>query len=72
MEWAIIAPDEARGPLDAPLRHADDPLKRGLVRLLRQYLNEVNAQQTRFNVQVAAYSIALEHVIRLEQRLERR
>jgi CHASE1-domain containing sensor protein len=39
-------------------------VKRGLVRLLQQYLNEVNAQQSRFNALVAA------HVMRLEQRVD--
>lgn len=67
--WAIIEPDEAAvystrrfgGPITA--------FKRVLIRLLRQYFVQVNAQQSRFNADVAA------HVMRLEERvgeLERR
>lgn len=64
VEWAILAPEEAKV---YSTRRGGKPitlLKRGLVRLLRQYLNEVNAQQSRFNALVAA------HVMRLEQRVE--
>lgn len=68
-QWAIIEPDEAAvystrrfgGPITA--------FKRVLVRLLRQYFVQLNAQQSRFNADVAA------HVMRLEERvgeLERR
>jgi hypothetical protein len=64
VEWAIIAPEEARVYSTRRLGRPITLLKRGLVRLLRQYLNEVNAQQSRFNALVAA------HVMRLEQRVE--
>jgi hypothetical protein len=64
VEWAILAPDEAKVYSTRPLGRPITLLKRGLVRLLRQYLNEVNAQQSRFNALVAA------HVMRLEQRVE--
>lgn len=69
VEWAIIEPDEARVYSTRSYGRPITWLKRGLVRLLRQYLNEVAAQQSRFNAQVAA------HVLRLEERvaeLERR
>ena len=38
-------------------------VKRALVLLLRQYIGQVSAQQSRFNAQVAA------HVVRLEERV---
>jgi hypothetical protein len=64
-EWAVIAvePDilfsSRRG--GAPVT----ALKRLLVRLLRQYLGEMEAQQTRFNISVVA------KLQELEDRLER-
>jgi hypothetical protein len=64
MEWAILAPEEARVYSTRRYGKPVTWLKRGLVRLLRQYLNEVNAQQSRFNALVAA------HVMRLEQRVD--
>ena len=64
IEWAILAPEEAKVYSTRTLGQPITLLKRGLVRLLRQYLNEVNAQQSRFNALVAA------HVMRLEQRVE--
>jgi hypothetical protein len=64
VEWAILAPEEAKVYSTRPLGKPITLLKRGLVRLLRQYLNEVNAQQSRFNALAAA------HVMRLEQRVE--
>ena len=43
-------------------------LKRLLVRLLRQYLVQIAAQQSRFNAHVAAHIISLEdRVLALEQ-----
>jgi hypothetical protein len=64
MQWAILAPEEARVYSTRRLGKPITLLKRALVRLLRQYLNEVNAQQSRFNALVAA------HVMRLEQRVD--
>jgi hypothetical protein len=67
--WAIIEPDEAEvystrrfgGPVTA--------VKRVLIRLLRQYLVQMSAQQSRFNAEVAAHVMALEErVSELEQR----
>ena len=60
----MLAPEEAKVYSTRRLGQPITLLKRGLVRLLRQYLNEVNAQQSRFNALVAA------HVMRLEQRVE--
>jgi hypothetical protein len=64
VEWAILAPEQARVYSTRRYGQPITLVKRGLVRLLRQYLNEVNAQQSRFNALVAA------HVVRLEQRVE--
>jgi hypothetical protein len=69
VEWAIIDPD--RAPVYSTRRFGRPItlLKRLLVRFLSQYLNEVTAQQSRFNAAAAA------HVMRLEERvteLERR
>jgi hypothetical protein len=64
MEWAILAPEEAKVYSTRRYGRPVTLVKRGLVRLLRQYLNEVNAQQSRFNALVAA------HVMRLEERVE--
>lgn len=64
VEWAILAPEEAKVYSTRRYGKPITLLKRGLVRLLRQYLNEWSAQQSRFNALVAA------HVMRLEQRVE--
>jgi hypothetical protein len=51
-EWALIEVDTS---LIRSTRRAGAPLtwlKRGLLRLLRQYTNELEAQQTRFNIGV--------------------
>lgn len=64
MQWAILDPEEARVYSTRRMGRPITLVKRGLVRLLRQYLNEVNAQQSRFNALVAA------HVMRLEQRVD--
>jgi hypothetical protein len=64
VQWAILAPREAKVYSTRRYGQPITLLKRMLVRLLRQYLNEVSAQQSRFNAAVAA------HVMRLEQRVE--
>jgi hypothetical protein len=69
IEWAIIDPELARVYSTRRYGQPITLLKRLLVRFLAQYLNEVAAQQSRFNALVAA------HVMRLEERvaeLERR
>ena len=51
-EWALIEVDTS---LIRSTRRAGAPLtwlKRGVLRLLRQYTNELEAQQTRFNIGV--------------------
>jgi hypothetical protein len=68
-EWALIDVDAS---LMRSTRRAGAPvtgLKRLLLRLLRQYTNELEAQQTRFNVGVLA---RLEELDRRIAELERR
>ena len=69
LEWAVIEPDldvvrstrRYGGPITA--------VKRALVRALRQYLAERDAQQTRFNLHVVVRLAELEERLeRLEQR----
>lgn len=71
LEWALIEPDvgEVRSTrrFGAPVTL----LKRGLLRILRQYHAELIAEQTRFNVNVVTYIQRLEaRVQELEDRLE--
>jgi hypothetical protein len=59
-EWAIV---EVDSELLYSTRKGGAPitwLKRMLLRLLRQYTTELEAQQTRFNVGVVAYLESLE------------
>ena len=59
-EWAII---EVDGELLYSTRKGGAPitwLKRMLLRLMRQYTTELEAQQTRFNVGVVAYLESLD------------
>ena len=72
MEWATIEPDadlmRSTRRLGAPITWA----KRQLVHVLRQYLRELQSQQTRFNLNVLVRLAELEdRVARLEDR-ERR
>jgi hypothetical protein len=62
-EWAIIEPDESGVRSTRPRGRPITALKLLLVRLLRQYIGQMTAQQSRFNAQVAA------HVVRLEERV---
>ena len=68
-EWAIIEPDHARiystRRFGAPLTW----LKRALLRFLRQYNDQIVAQQSRFNAHVLAHVMNLDERVReLEQR----
>ena len=69
-DWAVI---DVRLDNVRSTRRAGAPVtrfKRFLVRMLRQYNNEEQAQVTRFNVHLLGYVAALEdRVERLEQRL---
>ena len=65
LEWALIEPDVAK--LRSTRRYGAPVtwLKRMLLRGLQQYHNEVNYQQTRFNLQV------LRKIVELEERVEK-
>jgi hypothetical protein len=62
-EWAIIEPETARVYSTRRLGRPITMAKRLLVRMLRQYIGQMSAQQSRFKAQVGA------HVLRLEQRV---
>jgi hypothetical protein len=71
MEWANIEPDpdlmRSTRKLGAPITWA----KRQLVHIMRQYLRELQAQQTRFNLNVLIRVAELEdRVTRLEEPAE--
>jgi hypothetical protein len=66
--WAMIEPDESEVYSTRRLGAPVTLLKKLLVRLLRQYLDQVNAQQSRFNAHAVGHLIALEErVSRLEE-----
>lgn len=70
--WAIIEPEEAEVYSTRRLGAPITLLKRLLVRLLRQYLVQISAQQSRFNAHLAAHVISLEdRVAALEQAAQR-
>lgn len=62
-EWAIIEPEEAEIYSTRRLGRPITWIKQLLVKLLRQYIGQISAQQSRFNAQIAA------HVMRLEERV---
>ena len=71
LEWAVLEPDvepvRSTRRLGAPITW----VKRGLVHLLRQYLGQIVAQQTRFNIHVVTFVSQLDdRVRRLEDRRE--
>jgi hypothetical protein len=73
MEWANIEPDpdlmRSTRRLGAPITWA----KRQLVHVMRQYLRELQSQQTRFNLNVVIRVAELEdRVARLEEHAEDR
>ena len=65
LEWAVIEPDLANVRSTRPRGAPITWLKRMLLRALQQYHNEVNHQQTRFNLHV------LRTLLELEERVER-
>jgi hypothetical protein len=70
-EWAVIEPDIANTRSTRRLGAPITWFKRALVRALRQYLGEITAQQTRFNLHVVIRLAELEErVERLEQQRE--
>jgi hypothetical protein len=62
-EWAIIAPEPEHVYSTRRFGRPITAVKLLLVRMLRQYIGQMTAQQSRFNAQMAA------HVMRLEQRV---
>jgi hypothetical protein len=73
VEWAIIEPEQAEVVSTRRLGRPITAVKLLLVRLLRQYLGEMSAQQSRFNAHVAAHVLRLEErVAELEQAADRR
>jgi hypothetical protein len=68
LEWALVEPDpelvRSTRALGAPVTW----IKRGLVRVLRQYLGQIVDQQTRFNIQLMAFVSELDdRVTHLEE-----
>jgi hypothetical protein len=67
-EWVMIEPDQARVYSTRRWGAPVTWLKRLLLRLLRQYNDQVLAQQSRFNAHVAAHVMSLdERVSSLER-----
>jgi hypothetical protein len=62
-EWAIIEPDHAEIYSTRRFGRPITAVKRLLIRFLRQYFDQVTAQQSRFNAQVAA------HIMNLDERV---
>jgi hypothetical protein len=62
--WAMIEPDEAEVYSTRRYGAPVTVLKRMLIRLLRQYLVQVSAQQSRFNANVVAQLVRLEERVR--------
>ena len=65
LEWALIEPDMTKLRSTRRLGGPVTWLKKALARGLQQYHNEVNFQQTRFNIQL------LRKLMELEERVER-
>lgn len=63
-EWAIIAPDEREVYSTRRLGRPITGVKRLLIRLLRQYIDQLGSQQSRFNAQLAAHLIGIEERVR--------
>jgi hypothetical protein len=68
-QWAIIEPEETEVYSTRKFGAPITVLKRGLIRLMRQYLVQITAQQSRFNAELAAHVMALdERLSDLERR----
>lgn len=64
MEWAIIEPDQAQVYSTRRFGRPVTWFKRLLIRALRQYDDQVLAQQSRFNAHVAAHVLNLDDRVR--------
>jgi hypothetical protein len=62
-EWAIIEPEPSQVYSTRRYGRPITAVKLLLVRMLRQYIGQMSAQQSRFNAHMAA------HVMRLEERV---
>lgn len=70
-DWAFIEPDLGQVRSTRRLGAPITAVKRLLLRLLLQYRNQLEGEQTRFNVQLVSYIAALEHrVVALEKSLD--
>jgi hypothetical protein len=70
LEWALIEPDASRVYSTRRWGKPITLLKRGLLRILHQYHNELIAEQTRFNLQMTVYAGELtEKLSELEARV---
>jgi hypothetical protein len=70
-EWAVIKPDVERVYSTRRFGAPITAFKRMLLRLLRQYVDEALAQETRYNALATAYILNLEERVReLEAKLE--
>jgi hypothetical protein len=71
-DWAFIEPDRDQVMSTRRLGWPITAIKRGLMRLLRQYHGQLEGEETRFNVHLLAYTAGLERrVAELEARDER-
>jgi hypothetical protein len=72
-EWAIIEPEPGQVYSTRRYGRPITAIKLLLVRMLRQYIGQMSAQQSRFNAHVAAHVLRLEErVTELEQAARRR
>ena len=72
-EWSVIKPDVERVYSTRRLGAPITLFKRLLLRLLRQYVDEAIAQETRYNALATAHILNLEERVReLEAKLEDR
>ncbi len=63
-QWAIIAPDDGLVYSTRRLGQPITGVKRLLIHLLRQYIDQLGSQQSRFNAQLAAHMVGLEERVR--------
>jgi hypothetical protein len=71
-DWAFIEPDRDQVISTRRLGWPITAVKRGLMRLLRQYHGQLEGEETRFNVHLLAYTAGLERrIAELEARDER-
>ena len=72
LEWAVIEPDVEEVRSTRRLGRPITATKRAVVHVLRQYLGQIVAEQTRFNLHAAVRLAELEERIdRLEDALDR-